>query len=171
MVWSEGPVYWTIKWTNPSTFENAESQLTDMIFRDKNRASVIIWSKANEMPVSPERNEFLKKMITKTRSIDPIRLVSAALERHTEAGSENTRIIEDPLQGFVDAISFNENIGWNAGLPDDCKTAVFDIKFNKTGYCFRIWRRRTLWLSWNKRYPMTRRVSVRFVSTNRKYAG
>jgi len=131
MVWSEVPVYWTIQWTNKETYQNAENQLTDMIFRDKNRASVIIWSMANETPVSPERTEFLKKMIFKSRSIDPIRLVSAALERHTEAGTENIQVIEDPLQEYVDVISFNEYIGWYSGLPEDCQTAVFNIKFDK----------------------------------------
>lgn len=131
MVWSEVPVYWTIQWENEDTYINAENQLTDMITRDKNRASVIIWSMANETPVSPERTAFLKKMIESTRKLDQIRLVSAALERHTQEGTANTQVIEDPLQEYVDVISFNEYIGWYDGLPEKCKTAVFDIKFNK----------------------------------------
>ena len=60
LVWSEIPVYWTILWENPETFENAETQLGEMITRDKNRASVILWSVANETPVSEPRNKFLK---------------------------------------------------------------------------------------------------------------
>ena len=131
MAWSEVPVYWTIQWNNEETYQNAEKQLTDMIFRDKNRASVIIWSMANETPVSSERTAFLKKMIQTTRSLDSIRLVSAALERHTKEGTKNTHIIADPLQEFVDIISFNEYIGWYAGLPQDCQTAVFEIQYNK----------------------------------------
>lgn len=131
MVWSEVPVYWTIQWENESVFQNANSQLTDMITRDKNRASVIIWSMANETPVSPARTTFLKRMIDNTRDMDPVRLVSAALERHTQPGTDNTQVIEDPLQEFVDVISFNQYIGWYAGLPERCATAVFDIKFDK----------------------------------------
>lgn len=131
MLWCEVPVYWTIQWSNEETYKNAENQLRDMIFRDKNKASVIIWSMANETPVSNRRTEFLKKMIKTTRSLDSIRLVSAALERHTMEGTVNTQIIADPLQEFVDVISFNEYIGWYAGLPDDCKSTIFDIKFNK----------------------------------------
>jgi len=131
MVWSEVPVYWTIQWKNEITFNNAKGQLVDMITRDKNRASVIIWSMANETPVSPERTDFLKRMITITRQLDPVRLVSAALERHTKAGSSNTQVVEDPLQEFVDVISFNQYIGWYDGLIDKCKTAVFEIKFDK----------------------------------------
>lgn len=131
MVWSEVPVYWTIQWKNEETYQNAEKQLTDMIFRDKNRASVIIWSMANETPVSPERTEFLSNMINTTRTMDSIRLISAALERHTQEGTKNTQIIADPLQELVDVISFNEYIGWYAGLPESCNDAVFDIQFNK----------------------------------------
>lgn len=131
MVWSEVPVYWTIQWKNEETYQNAEKQLTDMVFRDKNRASVIIWSMANETPVSAERTEFLSNMINTTRSIDSIRLISAALERHTQEGTKNTQIIADPLQELVDVISFNEYIGWYVGLPESCKDAVFNIQFNK----------------------------------------
>ncbi|MDW7690444.1 glycoside hydrolase family 2 TIM barrel-domain containing protein [Flammeovirgaceae bacterium SG7u.111] len=131
MVWSEVPVYWTIQWKNEATFSNAKAQLTDMITRDKNRASVIIWSMANETPVSPDRTEFLKKMIETANDLDPVRLISAALERHTKKGTKNTQVIEDPLQEYVDIIAFNQYIGWYAGLPEDCKTAEFDIQFNK----------------------------------------
>ena len=131
MVWSEVPVYWTIQWQNEATFNNAKAQLTDMITRDKNRASIIIWSMANETPVSADRTAFLKKMIDTANELDPVRLVSAALERHTKEGTKNTQVIEDPLQEYVDIIAFNQYIGWYAGLPEDCKTAVFDIEFNK----------------------------------------
>jgi beta-glucuronidase len=131
MVWSEVPVYWTIQWKNPETYANAHNQLTDMITRDKNRASVIIWSMANETPVSADRTEFLTKMIETTRQMDPVRFVSAALERHTKEGSANTQIIADPLQELVDVISFNEYIGWYDGLPEKCKTAKFEINFDK----------------------------------------
>ncbi|MCB8998774.1 MAG: beta-glucuronidase [Bacteroidales bacterium] len=131
MVWSEVPVYWTIQWKNPETFQNARAQLCDMITRDKNRAAVIVWSMANETPISPERTEFIKNMILTTREMDPVRLVSAALERHTKEGTLNTQVIADPLQEYVDIISFNEYIGWYDGLPEKCKTAVFDIQYEK----------------------------------------
>jgi beta-glucuronidase len=131
MVWSEVPVYWTIQWKNPDTYNNAHSQLTDMITRDKNRASVIIWSMANETPVSVDRTDFIKQMIQTTREMDPVRLVSAALERRSKEGFANTQVVEDPLQEYVDIISFNEYIGWYDGLTEKCKSAEFEIKFNK----------------------------------------
>ena len=131
MVWSEVPVYWTIQWKNQETYQNAHEQLVNMVTRDKNRASIIVWSMANETPVSPERTDFLKSMIKTTRELDPVRLVSAALERHTKPGTKNIQTIEDPLQDFVDIIAFNEYIGWYDGLPQKCKTAEFEIKFDK----------------------------------------
>jgi len=131
MVWSEVPVYWTIQWKNSETYNNAHNQLTDMITRDKNRASVIIWSMANETPVSADRTDFIKRMIETTRQLDPVRLVSAALERRSKEGSANTQVVEDPLQEYVDIISFNEYIGWYDGLTEKCKSAEFEIKFDK----------------------------------------
>src|SRR6266511_2434126 len=82
MIWSEIPVYWTILWENPATLENARHQLGEMSTRDKNRAAVIIWSMANETPLSNARLAFLKKLIEHARSLDTSRLISAALERH-----------------------------------------------------------------------------------------
>jgi beta-glucuronidase len=70
MVWSEIPVYWTILWENPATFENARNQLTEMIARDKNRAAVVIWSVANETPLGDARLSFLKNLISHARSLD-----------------------------------------------------------------------------------------------------
>lgn len=131
MVWSEVPVYWTIQWQNKETFNNATAQLTDMITRDKNRASIIIWSMANETPISAERTDFLKKMINTANTLDPVRLISAALERHYKIGEANTHVIDDPLEEFVDVVSFNQYIGWYDGTPEKCKTAVFDFKFEK----------------------------------------
>lgn len=131
MVWSEVPVYWTIQWKNEETYKNAQQQVIDMITRDKNRASIIIWSMANETPISDERTEFLKNLITVTRNLDPVRLVSAALERHTKSGTRHTQVIEDPLQDFVDVIAFNQYIGWYDGTPDQCQLKDFDIPYKK----------------------------------------
>jgi beta-glucuronidase len=131
MVWSEVPVYWTIQWKNENTYKNATAQMTDMITRDKNRASIIIWSMANETPITADRTEFLKNMIIKAKTLDTVRLISAALERHYKEGEDNVHVIEDPLEEYVDVVSFNEYIGWYDGLPEKCNKAVFDFKFQK----------------------------------------
>lgn len=131
LLWEENPVYWTIKWENPSTYENAQNQLTEVIQRDKNRASVIIWSMANETPVSEPRLKFLKKLKEHTRSLDPTRLISAALEQNTVDGNSNVLTIDDPFAEEVDILSFNQYIGWYVGLPDKARTITWKIDQNK----------------------------------------
>ncbi|MDP4239125.1 MAG: glycoside hydrolase family 2 TIM barrel-domain containing protein [Bacteroidota bacterium] len=131
LVWEEDPVYWTIQWDNPATLSNALQQLTDVITRDKNRASVIIWSMANETPVSEARTGFLKKLATRARELDNSRLISAALEIHGNPANPNERIVEDPFAEFVDIVNFNEYVGWYDGLPDKCDQIEWNIKYNK----------------------------------------
>ena len=59
LLWTEVPVYWAIQWENPVVYANAERQLSEMIVRDKNRASIILWSVANETPQGDARLKFL----------------------------------------------------------------------------------------------------------------
>ena len=80
LVWSEIPVYWTIAWESPDTLRNAQQQLTEMISRDKNRSSVILWSVANETPPGDARLRFLVTLAGLAHELDPTRLVTAALE-------------------------------------------------------------------------------------------
>ncbi len=131
MVWSEVPVYWTIDWTNAATYANAQQQLTDEIRRDDNRASIIIWSLANETPVSPARTAFLGRLAGRARELDSTRLLSAAMERHTKPGTEDVNVVEDPLAAFVDVVAFNEYIGWYEGLPEKCCQATWEIPYDK----------------------------------------
>ena len=131
LLWEENPVYWTILWDNPGTFENARNQLTELITRDKNRASVIIWSMANETPVSDARTDFLKKLVTHARELDNTRLISAAMEVHRDPGKPYDRIVEDPFAEYTDLVNFNEYVGWYDGLPPDCDKINWVIKYNK----------------------------------------
>ena len=128
MVWSEIPVYWTIQFENPQTYANAEAQLADMITRDRNRANVIIWSVANETPHGAARLDFLKRLIDKTREMDPTRLVSAAMEKDNIDAVTVT--VKDELVDYVDLISFNQYVGWYDGSSEKCDRMnwVFDIK-------------------------------------------
>ena len=79
LLWAEIPVYWNINWDNPETLAIARDQMARLITRDWNRASVVIWSVANETPLSDARMVFLKQLIDDTRTLDDTRLVSAAL--------------------------------------------------------------------------------------------
>ncbi|HEU5238740.1 MAG TPA: glycoside hydrolase family 2 TIM barrel-domain containing protein [Pyrinomonadaceae bacterium] len=130
MVWSEIPVYWTILWENPSTLENAQNQLAEMIARDKNRAAVIIWSMANETPVGDARLSFLRKLIEHARTLDGTRLISAAMERHY-VNDTTTQMIDDPLGQYVDVFGCNEYVGWYDGLPEKADRVDWQTKYQK----------------------------------------
>ena len=129
MVWSEIPVYWTILWDNPETFENARNQLSESITRDKNRASIILWSVANETPLGEARLKFLKGLIDQARIMDPTRLLTAANERRY--ADANTQIVDDPLGAYLDVLGCNEYVGWYDGPPEKADNLDWKIMQNK----------------------------------------
>ena len=107
MLWEEIPVYWAIDFTNPATRHDAENQLCELIRRDRNRASVIIWSVGNENPDTDSRLDFMKGLAERARAEDPSRLTSAAcLINHHDL------VIEDRLAAHIDVIGINEYYGW-----------------------------------------------------------
>ena len=128
MVWAEVPVYWTISWTNPDTLADARTQLTDMIERDRNRASVVVWSVGNETPIGEARNAFMGSLVRTARQLDDSRLVAAALEIHRK-GRDIT--IEDPLAELIDLASFNEYAGWYWASNAEMLDFRFDIRLDK----------------------------------------
>jgi beta-glucuronidase len=130
LVWSEIPVYWTIDFSSKEVLENAEGQLDEMITRDHNRASIIIWSVGNETPVYETRTRFMKALVDSARALDPTRLLSAALEVNYHGGQQ-TRMVNDPLSEYLDLISFNEYLGWYGGTPASCRTASWGTKYDK----------------------------------------
>ncbi|HEY6217264.1 MAG TPA: glycoside hydrolase family 2 TIM barrel-domain containing protein [Pyrinomonadaceae bacterium] len=129
MVWSEIPVYWTIQWENPATLENARNQLGEVIARDKNRAAIVIWSVANETPLSDARLSFLRNLISHARTLDPTRLLSAAMERHYL--DDKTQMIDDPLAEYLDVLGCNEYVGWYDGLPEKADGLEWKSKYQK----------------------------------------
>ncbi|WP_114784838.1 glycoside hydrolase family 2 protein [Botryobacter ruber] len=128
MMWSEIPVYWTIDFGNPEVLAKARLQLREMIARDRNKASVIIWSVGNETPVSPTRTEFMKNLVQSAKQLDATRLISAALEVHY---NPELNTIDDPLGAYTDVVSVNEYLGWYTGLPSYCQTAQWKTMYDK----------------------------------------
>ena len=110
LLWEEIPVYWAIDFENPVTLADAKNQLSELILRDRNRASVIIWSVGNENEDTPERFSFMKALVERARDLDTERLVSAAClvnwdELH----------VQDNLAAVLDVIGINEYFGWYYG--------------------------------------------------------
>ncbi|MCR4595446.1 MAG: glycoside hydrolase family 2 [Lachnospiraceae bacterium] len=107
LLWEEIPVYWAIRFDRQKTYEDAKNQLTELITRDHNRASVIIWSVGNENADTDERLTFMKGLADTAHEIDKTRLVSAAC---LVDGAENR--IADRLAEYLDVIGVNEYCGW-----------------------------------------------------------
>lgn len=98
MLWEEVPVYWNIDWKNPETLQIAKNQITRLVQRDQNRASVVVWSVANETPFSSDRMDFLKSLLAEIHTNDNSRLTTAALLSGSEEQFQSL-IITLALQG------------------------------------------------------------------------
>jgi beta-glucuronidase len=118
MVWSEIPIYWLVDFKNPAVLAKAQHMLAEEITRDRDRASIIIWSVGNETPVNPARNHFLATLAAEAHQLDDSRLVSAALlvDRSKENG-KSVFNINDPLIPSLDVMAINTYNGWYSGDP------------------------------------------------------
>jgi beta-glucuronidase len=105
LLWEEIPVYWTVDFASEDTYRDAANQLSELIRRDRNRASVILWSVGNETPDTPERTRFLGRLARLARELDPTRLVTAACTLQDGR-------IRDALEPSLDVLGLNEYFGW-----------------------------------------------------------
>ncbi|HTV16325.1 MAG TPA: glycoside hydrolase family 2 TIM barrel-domain containing protein [Acidobacteriaceae bacterium] len=128
LVWSEIPVYWAIDWTDPATLAVATQQLHEMIRRDRNHASVILWSLSNETPESPERNAFLHQLAVAARADDPTRLITSAIVTHFKG---TTATLDDPLGQDLDVLGYNEYLGWYQGSPAEIPSYTWQDPMGK----------------------------------------
>ena len=136
LLWEEVPVYWAIDWENPTTLDNARSQLDSLVRRDRNRASVILWSVANETPVGDARNRFLAALIDHARQLDATRLVTAALFMRSDKQERNgqtirTFTVDDPLGEHLDVLGCNQYLGWYYTFVGDMDSAEWYSSLNK----------------------------------------
>ena len=117
MVWSEIPLWQRISFQKPEVYAKATFMLNEMIRRDRNKASVILWSVSNETPNNPTRTEFLTNLANEARKLDPTRPITSAII--------GPKIIDhkmngnDPLTAALDVIGQNEYIGWYELTPQD----------------------------------------------------
>lgn len=107
LLWEEIPVYWAIRFEREATYEDAQNQLMELITRDWNRASVIIWSVGNENADTDERLRFMGRLADRAHEEDETRLVSAACLVDSEKNEIADRLIE-----HLDIIGINEYCGW-----------------------------------------------------------
>lgn len=129
LVWSEIPVYWTVDWDNPAVLMKARTMQAETLYRDRNRAALVLWSVGNETPVAENRTRFHAALAADLRALDPSRLISAALLVKREG---NTVRIADPLLPFLDVMAVNSYAGWYGDDKlEDLSKLVWDLPTDK----------------------------------------
>ncbi|WP_213805268.1 glycoside hydrolase family 2 TIM barrel-domain containing protein [Granulicella sp. dw_53] len=117
MVWSEIPLWQHISFDKPEVYAKATFMLNEMIRRDRNKASVILWSVSNETPNNPTRTKFLTELANEARRLDPTRPITSALLGPKANGNEIVQ--DDPFTDALDVVGQNEYVGWYVMRPED----------------------------------------------------
>ena len=117
LLWEEIPVYWAIDFTSDATRRDASNQLAELIERDKNRASVILWGIGNENADTDERYEFMSALAEEARNRDHTRLIGAACLVDMQQS-----VIADRLIDCIDVVGINEYYGWYYPNPEELLT-------------------------------------------------
>jgi beta-glucuronidase len=129
MIWSEIPLWQRISFDKEPVYAKAESMLHEMIRRDRNKASVIMWSVSNETPKNPERTAFLTRLANEARKTDPTRLITSAL---IGPKVDKAQVLQDdPLVAALDVVGQNEYIGWYEGQPEEADEKTWTFTANK----------------------------------------
>jgi len=112
MIWEEIPVWQGIKFTDETVMIKAQNMLKEMIFRDKNRAGIIIWSIQNETVPSAARDKMLIGLAKMTHELDSTRLIGGAFDNIKYDIATNTFSLKDSLINYVDLVGINKYMGW-----------------------------------------------------------
>ncbi len=121
---------------SPETFnENTRAayvqHIRELVARDKNHPSVVMWCISNE-PASNEEGavEFFEPLISLTRELDPTRPVTFSLVMF--ATFKNDKLIE-----LVDVVSLNRYYGWYV-TSGDLQTAEQYLRMDIEGWVARV---------------------------------
>ncbi|MEO6638822.1 MAG: glycoside hydrolase family 2 TIM barrel-domain containing protein [Ginsengibacter sp.] len=129
MLWEEVPLWQNIQFSNPKIMNKADTMLNEMITRDKNRCSIIMWSLSNETSPSPDRNKTITAMAGYVRSLDSTRLITTALN-HVRY-DDNVITIDDSICNVLDVVGVNEYLGWYVTWPAKPGDMVWKNPYNK----------------------------------------
>jgi beta-glucuronidase len=119
MIWSEIPLWQRISFDKREVYAKASFMLNEMIRRDRNKASVILWSVSNETGNNPTRTEFLTNLVNEARGLDATRPITSALNSAHYKAEENTMVLDDPFASVLDVVGVNQYIGWYTLRPED----------------------------------------------------
>lgn len=120
-------------WKEIGTFDHHQDVIRDLVARDKNHPSVVMWSIANE-PASEEKGayEYFKPLVELTKEVDPQKR-PVTIVTHLMSTPDKDQIAE-----LIDVLAFNRYYGWyvNSG---DWEVAKVNLRKEFEG--------------WNKRCP------------------
>jgi beta-glucuronidase len=131
MIWEEIPLWQGIEFSNPVILKKAETMLREMIYRDKNRAGIIIWSIANETSPSEYRDKVLTDLVSLTRELDDTRLVGAAFDNMGYQKATSTFHLIDKVADAVDVVGVNKYMGWYNPFPVEPGKIKWDVAADK----------------------------------------
>ncbi|HVX50322.1 MAG TPA: glycoside hydrolase family 2 TIM barrel-domain containing protein, partial [Chitinophagaceae bacterium] len=129
MLWEEVPLWQNIQFTNPAILNKADTMLKEMITRDKNRCSIILWSMSNETSPYMARTQTITAMAAFARGMDDTRLITSAINDGHIKG--NTVTLNDSLCNALDVIGVNEYLGWYTPWPAKPGSMVWQSPYNK----------------------------------------
>lgn len=129
MLWEEIPVWQNVQFDNPDVKTKAEVFMKEMVSRDRNRCSVIIWSLSNETPPTAARTKLLTSLAHYTRSLDSTRLISSAFD--DQSYSQGKISISDSLVKVLDVVGINEYVGWYRSWSATPDKMVWENPYNK----------------------------------------
>lgn len=110
-------------WKEIKTFEHHRDVIRELIARDKNHPSVVMWSIANE-PASEEKGayEYFKPLVELTKKCDPQQR-PVTIVTYVHSNPERDQIAE-----IIDVLAFNRYYGW---YIDGGDLEAAKIKFRK----------------------------------------
>jgi beta-glucuronidase len=125
MIWSEIPLWQRISFDKPEVYAKGTHMLNEMIRRDRNKASVIMWSVSNETPNNATRTQFLTNLANEARRLDPTRPITSAL--NTAKIQAGAATLPDLFADALDVIGVNQYVGWYTGKAEDCDTIQWTL--------------------------------------------
>lgn len=131
MIWEEIPLWQGIEFSNPVILKKAETMLREMIYRDKNRAGIIIWSIANETNPSEYRDKVLTDLVTLAHELDDGRLVGAAFDNVRYDKATSTFHLNDKVSEAVDVVGVNKYMGWYSPFPQEPEMLRWEVATEK----------------------------------------
>jgi len=131
LIWEEIPIWQGIEFSNPVVLTKAQTMLREMIYRDKNRAGIIIWSIANETKPSDYRDKVLTELISLTKTLDDTRLVGAAFDNMEFDKATSTFKLDDNVSKVVDIVGVNKYMGWYMRYPENISNIQWKVAMDK----------------------------------------